>query len=74
VSIPVPVGVEGLPLEIAEVFRYICRNVQAETVAVQQTGQRFVDRGDPAAVDFDETDLTMDNTWRDLDLSSLVCA
>lgn len=30
------------------------------------------DRGDPAAFDFTEVDLTMDNTWRDLDLSSIV--
>ena len=33
---------------------------------------RFVDRGDPAAYDFRETDLTLDSTWRDLDLSGVV--
>lgn len=32
----------------------------------------IVDRGDPSAWDFEETDLTTDNTWRDLDLSSIV--
>lgn len=29
----------------------------------------YTDRGDPAAADFDQDDLTMDNTWNDLDLS-----
>jgi hypothetical protein len=32
----------------------------------------FHDRGDPAAVDFDLTDLTTDGDWHDLDLSSIV--
>lgn len=34
--------------------------------------QCFVDRGDPAAVDFNAGDFTIDGTWRDLDLSSIV--
>ena len=34
----------------------------------------FVDRGDPATVDFGLTDLTADGTWRDLDLSSIIPA
>jgi len=34
----------------------------------------FVDRGDPSAVDFTETSLTTDGTWRDLDLSAIVGA
>lgn len=34
----------------------------------------FVDRGDPAAVDWDQGDLTEDGTWNDLDLSSIVPA
>lgn len=34
----------------------------------------YVDRGDPAAFDFDKTDLTTDGTWRDLDLSSIIPA
>lgn len=32
----------------------------------------FVNRGDPATWDFDQDDLTMDASWRDLDLSSIV--
>ena len=32
----------------------------------------YNDRGDPAAFDFDETDLTLDGAWHDLDLSSIV--
>lgn len=34
----------------------------------------FVDRGDPAAFDFDKTDLITDGTWHDLDLSTIVPA
>ena len=34
----------------------------------------MVDRGDPSDWDFDEGDLTTDDTWRDLDLSSIVPA
>jgi len=34
----------------------------------------FVDRGDPAAVDFIYTDLTTDGTWRELDLSGIIPA
>lgn len=32
----------------------------------------FVDRGDPAAVDWDQAVLTQDNAWHDLDCSSIV--
>jgi len=32
----------------------------------------YVDRGDPASADFDQTDLTQDGAWHDLDLSSIV--
>lgn len=35
-------------------------------------GKCFVDRGDPAAADFDKTDFTADATYRDLDLSGIV--
>lgn len=36
-------------------------------------GHEYVDRGDPAgAWDIEEGDLTLDGTWRDLDLSSLI--
>jgi len=34
----------------------------------------YVDRGDPVANDFVETDLTTDATYRDLDLSSIIPA
>lgn len=37
-----------------------------------QTKVGYIDRGDPASVDFDEGDLTTDNTWNDLDLSSII--
>jgi hypothetical protein len=35
-------------------------------------GGTFVDRGDPAAVDFNAGSLTEDSAWHDLDLSSIV--
>lgn len=34
----------------------------------------YTDRGDPSAVDWAETGLTLDGTWRDLSLSSIVPA
>lgn len=34
----------------------------------------FVDRGDPAAVDFAVGDLTKDGAWHDLDLSGIIPA
>lgn len=37
-------------------------------------GQQFYDRGDPAAADWTQATLTEDNTWRDLDLSSIIPA
>lgn len=33
---------------------------------------KLIDRGDPSDWDFEETDLTTDATWRDLDCSSIV--
>lgn len=53
---------------------YVCLDastgaaVWTETTALP--GGSFVDRGDPSAWDF--TSLTADETWRDLDLSSIV--
>ena len=35
-------------------------------------GHKYIDRGDPAAHDFDQTDLDMDNAWYLLDLSDIV--
>lgn len=32
----------------------------------------FVDRGDPAAYDYDKDDLTKDGAWHDMDLSSII--
>lgn len=37
-------------------------------------GSTYVDRGDPAAVDFAVGDLTTNGAWHDLDLSSIVPA
>ena len=35
-------------------------------------GVKYVDRGDPAAWDFIKTDLTLNGTWQELDLSAIV--
>lgn len=43
-----------------------------EEIVFPDTGPEYTDRGDPASVDFDETDLTLDATWRTLDLSSII--
>ena len=32
----------------------------------------FVDRGDPAAIDFDKDDLTADDAWHDLSLTAII--
>lgn len=42
------------------------------TTAAASGGYEYVDRGDPAAADWGAGDLTRDDTWRDLDLSSVV--
>ena len=39
---------------------------------VMKLAPHWVKRGDPSDYDFDETDLTHDNNWYDLDLSSIV--
>lgn len=35
---------------------------------------KYVDRGDPAEVDFTQADLTLDDAWHELDLSAIVPA
>jgi len=32
----------------------------------------FIDRGDPSSADFNKAALTIDGTWRDLDLSTII--
>lgn len=54
-----PQGIERLDNLLTILFRNLSEKI-------------FYDRGDPATLDFDETDLTTDETWRDLDLSSIV--
>lgn len=78
-SRPVPTLVETFPRDLQEVVRDIYRflDVPGPAGPAGDSGARgtaFVDRGDPAAVDWDETDLTADGAWHDLDLSSIVPA
>lgn len=45
-----------------------------EGLSFTDTGTTLVDRGDPASHDWQMGDLTADNAWHDLDLSSIVPA
>lgn len=49
-------------------------NIAGLSGLAADTQHSFVDRGDPAVVDFDQNDLTKDSNWYDLDLSSIVPA
>lgn len=44
-------------------------NLIIERIGIPPT---FIDRGDPATPDFDHTDFTNDEVWRELDLSGIV--
>lgn len=62
---------------LEDLYRNVFREAQpsvTQTTVQQVTGTQFVDRGDPAASDYDETDLTADDAWHDLDLSGIVDA
>lgn len=41
--------------------------VTQQSIKAYHDAHGFVDRGDPSAFDWDEDDLTTDNTWNDLD-------
>lgn len=74
---PTPAVVESFPRDLQEVVRDIYRflDVPGPAGPAGDSGARgtaFVDRGDPAAVDWDEGDLTADGAWHDLDLSGVV--
>lgn len=45
-------------------------SIEAETVTVGD--EVFVDRGDPSSADFTESDLTIDGSWYELDLSTII--
>jgi len=38
----------------------------------RKPGLRYVDRGDPADIDFNNNDLILDDTWHELDLSAVI--
>lgn len=42
------------------------------TAAAAAGGHEYVDRGDPAASDWDHEDLDIDSGWHDLDCSAIV--
>lgn len=55
-----PFGTASGTATVATGYKYLCTS--------------FVDRGDPAALDFTKGDLLQDNAWHDLDLSAIVPA
>jgi hypothetical protein len=69
------------------VIEYFATNTTISGIYISVTGwitnvndsvlgfsDKLIDRGDPSDWDFEETDLTTDATWRDLDCSSIVPA
>jgi len=64
--------------EIGRVITHKTTHQDAGTDEVDCTGlagrDRFVDRGDPTAVDWNRDSLSANDTWAELDLSSIVPA
>jgi len=76
-----------IPLDSNRVIEYKAGNITFTNINVSVSGwitnvndsvlgfsDKLIDRGDPSDWDFEETDLTTDATWRDLDCSSIVPA
>jgi len=62
---------------LEDIYRHLFREAQAavtQEITQEVAGAVWTDRGDPAASDWDETGLTADSAWHDLDLSSIVGA
>lgn len=67
---------EELQRQLEKMYDDIYREMLRIDTIDAETYVNYVDRGDPASVDFDEGDLTTTglDEWRDLDLSSIVTA
>lgn len=57
------------PAEAQATIQQEITTIVEETVPAEHP--QFYDRGDPATVDWDEGDLTLNGSWRDLDLTAV---
>lgn len=69
--------IDTLPADLQTILRDVYRHLTAagDTGPAGPSGASgsiFYDRGDPASPDWDETDLTADGSWHDLDLSAII--
>lgn len=64
----------GLLKKLPNVAAQFLNGVGTWAVPAGGGGMNFVDRGDPAGLDWTQATLTTDGTWRDLDLSAIVPA
>ena len=53
-------------------FQRVVENIAKKSFDTFSTLGIWRDAGDTAALDYDEGDLTLDNTWNDLDISSKI--
>ena len=68
-----PNGAEKLSLDNNSILDLQSVNATTGYSVNNNVGSIYVYRtDDPSSYDFDETDLTLDSTWRDLDLSSVI--
>ncbi len=64
---------EGIDPKLDEYLRQLNETIKDLSMfSASWEGTGLADRGDNAAWDFDEDDLTEDGNWNDLDLSSIV--
>ena len=57
--------------KVRQVLQSEDKRITENTAAIAATSS-FTDRGDPSSFDFDETTLTDNTNWNNLDLSSIV--
>jgi len=58
--------------ELTEATGFLLQAIRKFYNYISGGGMQYVDRGDPANVDFSIGDFTTDGNWHDLDLSSIV--
>ena len=70
---PMPLMKQDLDMGINRIIRVQSPKRPRDAANKKYTDDHgFIDRGDPALVDFNKAALTIDGTWRDLDLSTII--